>query len=130
NGDAEVAAVVIGRLATPLLVMMMAVTLRHRCCSAFAAKLAAAAMNTRTWRGAPSRPFRRRRVETALLQQRIDRRQPPAEGLIGFGGIAPIAGRIDELAEPPRHLRIEGVAFFLEGKESIGVEHFRPEIRV
>src|SRR5581483_5468755 len=81
NGDAEVAAVVIGRLATPLLVMTMAVTLRHHCCSAFAAKLAAAAMNTRTWRGAPSRPFRRRRVETALLQQRIDRRQPPAEGL-------------------------------------------------
>ena len=40
------------------------------------------------------------------------------------------AGCIDRLAQPLRRRRIENVAGLLEGREGIGIEHFRPHVAV
>jgi hypothetical protein len=53
-----------------------------------------------------------------------------AEGAIGRGGIAGVAGRIDVVAQPARQRRIEHVAGFLESGKRVCVEHLGPQIAV
>ncbi len=72
----------------------------------------------------------RRVVEPALLQQRLDRRQPAAEGLVGLRRIAQVSRAVDEVAQAFGGRPIEDVAGFLEGLEGVGVEHLRPQIGV
>src|SRR4051794_9400453 len=69
------------------------------------------------WRSISGVRRGRQFVQPAFLQQRIDRRQPAAEGRIGLRRVAQIAGGIDVVAQPLRHFRIEGVALLLEGEK-------------
>ena len=63
-------------------------------------------------------------------QQRVRRRQPAAEGDIGFFRLLRAAGGIDEAAQLLGRRLVENVARLLEGAEGIGVEHLRPHVAV
>src|SRR5579871_372537 len=74
--------------------------------------------------------LRGRLGKAALAQERVGARQAAAKRLVGLGRIAGAAGRIDEIVQPLRRLRIEHVAGLFERFEGIGVEHFRPHVAV
>ena len=84
-------------------------------------------------------PDRRRTIEAlrrspssgqaALLQQRRDLGVAAAEGAVERHRVLGVAGAVDRL-QPRRQLRIERVAFLLEGGEAVGVEHLRPHIGI
>ena len=68
--------------------------------------------------------------QPALLEQRLGRRRTATERKIGRVRIGAIAGGIDMLFQPRGDLGIENIARLGEGGKAVGIEHFRPEVRV
>src|SRR5690242_14599928 len=72
---------------------------------------------------------RLRRLETALLEQRLDARIAPAERAIELRHVLGAAAREHHLAEALA-VRARHAAVLLEPRVRVVVEHFAPEVRV
>src|SRR2546425_352973 len=70
------------------------------------------------------------RIQPAFAQQRLRVGIAAAEGAIGLGRVAAVAGGVDEFAQALCRRGVEDVAGLFERVESVGVEDLGPEIAV
>src|SRR5262249_47932972 len=63
-------------------------------------------------------------------EQPVGRRQTPTKGGVEVGRVARAAGRVDIIMQALRDAGVEDIAGLLERRESVGVEHLRPQIAV